>query len=69
MRLFDELIARVRDGRTFVMVSHDLDKGFSLATHDLILARGRVVTFGERDSFSEEEFRATYMATVGMGVA
>ena len=69
MQLFDELIARVRDGRTFVMVSHDLDKGFSLATHDLILARGRVVTFGERDSFSEEEFRATYMATVGMGVA
>ena len=69
VRLFDELIARVRDGRTFVMVSHDLDKGFSLATHDLILARGRVVTFGERDSFSEEEFRATYMATVGMGVA
>ncbi len=28
--LFDRLIARVRDGRTFVMVSHDLEKGFDL---------------------------------------
>ena len=69
VRLFDELIARVRPGRTFVMVSHDLDKGFSLATHDLILARGRVVLFGAREDLSEDEFRATYMATVGMGVA
>lgn len=69
VRLFDELIARVRDGRTFVMVSHDLEKGFSLATHDLILARGRVVAFGTRDEFTEEGFRETYLATVGMGVA
>lgn len=69
MQLFDELIERVRPGRTFVMVSHDLAKGFSLCTHALILARGRVVAFGERASFDEGEFRKLYLETVGMGVA
>ena len=69
MQLFDELIARVRDGRTFVMVSHDLDKGFSLCTHALILARGRVVSFGERAAIDEAAFRREYLQTVGMGVA
>jgi len=69
MQLFDELIARVREGRTFVMVSHDLDKGFSLCSHALILARGKVVEFGERASFDKDEFRRLYLSTVGMGVA
>ena len=69
VHLFDELIGRVRQGRTFVMVSHDLDKGFSLCTHALILARGRVVAFDERARFDEAEFRRTYLHTVGMGVA
>ncbi len=40
MRIFDELIASVRANRTFVMVSHDLDKGLALASHVLVLARG-----------------------------
>lgn len=69
MQLFDDLIARVRDGRTFVMVSHDLAKGFELCTHALILARGRVVAFGARADIDVEEFRALYLSTVGMGVA
>ena len=69
VQLFDELIGRVRDGRTFVMVSHDLDKGFSLCTHALILARGRVVSFGEKSTFDEAEFKSLYLSTVGMGVA
>ena len=31
-----------------VMVSHDLRKGFDMCTHALVLARGRVVTFGAK---------------------
>ena len=69
MQLFDELIERVRDGRTFIMVSHDLDKGLSLCTHALVLARGRVVTFDERAAIDEGAFRELYLSTVGMGVA
>ncbi len=69
MQLFDELIARVRDNRTFVMVSHDLDKGLSLCTHALVLARGKVVSFERREELDEDEFKKLYLSTVGMGVA
>ena len=67
--LFDQLIARVREGRTFIMVSHDLDKGYALCTHALVLARGRVVVCAEKASIDAAAFRELYLATVGMGVA
>ena len=67
--IFDELIASARDGRTFVMVSHDLQKGFGMCTHALVLARGRVVACDEKGNFDFDEFRELYHATVGMGVA
>ena len=69
MHIFDELIASVREDRTFVMVSHDLDKGLALASHVLVLARGRVVHFGEKDQMSPDEFADLYRTTVGMGVS
>ena len=67
--LFDGLIARVRAGRTFIMVSHDLDRGFELCTHALILARGRVVVCAEKEQVDASAFKDLYRATVGMGVA
>lgn len=67
--LFDRLIARVRDGRTFVMVSHDLEKGFDLCTRALIMARGRAVVCAETAKIDRAAFRDLYLATVGMGVA
>lgn len=67
--LFDRLLARVREGRTFVMVSHDLDKGYDLCTHALILAHGRVVVCADKGLVDREAFRELYLSTVGMGVA
>lgn len=67
--IFDALIEQVRGDRTFVMVSHDLAKGFSMCTHALVLARGRVVTFAKRDDLDFDEFSKLYRDTVGMGVA
>ena len=70
--LFDELIARARaerPSRTFVMVSHDLDKGFDLCTHALILARGQVVVLVPKRDANRAAFRDLYRATVGMGVS
>ena len=67
--LFDELICRVRDGRTFIMVSHDLQKGYDMCTHALILARGKVVVCAEKAQIDAAAFRDLYLATVGMGVA
>ena len=67
--LFDQLIGRVREGRTFIMVSHDLAKGFELCTHALILARGQVVVCADKTALDAAAFRDLYLATVGMGVA
>lgn len=69
VEIFDDLIASTRAGRTFVMVSHDLQKGFAMCTHALVLSKGRVVTFDERDNIDYESFTDLYRATVGMGVA
>ena len=67
--IFDQLIEKQREGRTFVMVSHDLRKGFDMCTHALVLARGRVVTFGPKDQLDFDEFSELYRSTVGMGVS
>ena len=67
--ILDQLIEKQREGRTFVMVSHDLRKGFDMCTHALVLARGRVVTFGAKDQFDFDEFSELYRSTVGMGVS
>ena len=69
VEIFDDLIAAQREGRTFVMVSHDLQKGYSMCTHALVLAKGRIVAFDEKDALDYEEFAQLYKRTVGMGVA
>ena len=69
VEIFDDLLSTVREDRTFVMVSHDLDKGFSMASHVLVLARGKVVAFSEKDKLDKGQFEALYRETVGMGVA
>ncbi len=69
VEIFDDLIDPPRGGRTFVMVSHDLQKGFAMCTHALVLAKGKVVAFDEKDAFDFDEFSTLYRSTVGMGVA
>ncbi len=69
MDILDSLIAQIREQHTFVMVSHDLSKGLELCSHALILAKGGVVLFDERENIDADEFAATYRATVGMGVS
>lgn len=69
IEIFDGLIEQLRDGRTFIMVSHDLQKGFDVCTHALVLARGRVVSYAPKEDIDFEQFRQLYRETVGMGVA
>lgn len=69
VEIFDGLIQNVREGRTFVMVSHDLAKGFALCSHALVLSRGNVVVFEEKDKLDFETFQTTYSKTVGLGVS
>jgi heme exporter protein A len=69
MDILDGLIAQIRGNHTFVMISHDLEKGLELCSHALILARGRVVMFEQREDIDDAAFRQTYRSTVGMGVS
>lgn len=69
VEIFDDLIESLREGRTFVMVSHDLRKGFDACSHALVLARGRVVSFAPKEDLDFDEFSKLYRETVGMGVA
>lgn len=69
MDILDGLIAQIRGNHTFVMISHDLDKGLELCSHALILAKGRVVMFEQREAIDDAAFRQTYRSTVGMGVS
>ena len=51
------------------MVSHDLAKGLELCSHALILAKGKIVLFQDKEFIDEDEFATTYRTTVGLGVA
>lgn len=67
--LFDGIIERTREGRTFVMVSHDLAKGYAMCTHALVMAKGKAAAFGAKEQFGREEFFDLCRTTVGTGVS
>ncbi|MCD8316806.1 MAG: ABC transporter ATP-binding protein, partial [Eggerthellaceae bacterium] len=53
--VFDGIIEENRDGKTFVMVSHDIQKGMQMASHVLVLKHGRAMHFGEKGSLDVED--------------
>lgn len=58
--VLDSLISRIREGKTFVMVSHDLERGHALCTHALLLDRGKVVAFDLAENIGIEDLRKAY---------
>jgi len=69
VEIFDSLIRQIRQDHTFIMISHDLAKGLELCSHALILSRGKIVLSLPKEQIDENEFAATFRATVGTGVA
>ena len=67
--ILDSLIADIRNNHTFVMVSHDLDKGLELASHALILSRGQIVLYDETANIQKDAFKTLYRKVVGLGVS
>ena len=67
--VFDSLLADLREGRTFVMVSHDLRKGLDMCSHALVMARGQMVSFQAKGDIDPTAFERLYREVVGMGVA
>ena len=66
---FDQMIERIRDRRTFVTVSHDLEKGLSLASHVLIMSSGREVLFSSLDEISQDKVREEYVSVISGSAA
>jgi heme exporter protein A len=69
MDILDALIESIRHEHTFVMVSHDLEKGLDLASHALILSAGEVVLFEPSERIDHDVFARTYRRIVGLGVS
>ena len=67
--ILDSLIADIREKHTFVMVSHDLEKGLELASHALILSRGQIVLYDQTVNFEKGAFKDLYRRVVGLGVS
>jgi heme exporter protein A len=64
-QILDGLLADMRTGRSIVMVSHDLRKGFDLCTHVLLLSKGRTALFAQRSALAFDDFAARYHGLVG----
>jgi heme exporter protein A len=64
-RLADVFQALVRQARTVVMTTHDLERGLALCDQVAILARGQVVYRARREELDLGNFQAVYRQHVG----
>lgn len=55
-----DALCKRKEGRSFVMVSHDIPKGLSLCTHYMMLENGRVSAFGTKEQAEVEERLVSY---------
>ncbi|MDR2957360.1 MAG: ABC transporter ATP-binding protein [Coriobacteriales bacterium] len=69
VEIFDQLIERVRPGKSFFMVSHDLTRGFDSATHVMVLSQGRLVFYEEKPAIDRDLFSSLYRELVGVALA
>ncbi len=63
--LSDLLADMVRQGRTILMATHNLEHGLAFCHRAVILRRGRLVFEARRDDLSPDEWRAVYRQHVG----
>ena len=57
------------DGRTMILVTHDLPRGIELSDRWVILRRGKIVAAGRSSETDGAAFDATYFRSVGAGTA
>jgi heme exporter protein A len=63
--LLDSVLADARGAQGVVIVTHDVERGLSLADRAVVMLRGRVVVEEERPGLDPAAFRARYDALVG----
>lgn len=63
--ILDGLLDDIRGDHTFVMITHDLNKGLELCTDAIILDEGRIVFEQKKDSLDRARFEDHYREAVG----
>lgn len=64
LALVEDLLAGLADTRSVIMSCHDLERGYNLADHLLVLDEGRISLVGEAQDCSLEELRAVLQGEV-----
>jgi heme exporter protein A len=59
-QLRELLAAEVREGHTVVLVTHNVEEGYELASHVAMMRRGKLLEFGSRDRFSVASLSERY---------
>lgn len=62
--IFDNMLEQNRSDKTLAMVSHDFRKGYEMCTHALVMSKGRVVAFGQKDQVVLSDIEAVYGSNV-----
>lgn len=66
--ILDGLIESIRGNHTFIMVTHDLEKGLALSDSVMIIEDGKIILHKQKGEIDKDEFRETYRQAVrGMG--
>jgi len=64
-RLLTEMLAELRrEKRTVLMITHNLAEGLTLASHVMVMSRGRAVFTGLRESLDGDGFESLYFRLV-----
>ncbi len=63
--ILDGLIESIRGDHTFVMVTHNLDKGLLLCSSAMIIENGRIIFHKDKSGIDADEFKEMYRQTVG----
>lgn len=62
--ILDGLIDSIRGDHTFVMVSHNLEKGLSLCSDAMIIEAGRIILHEDKKDVDVDEFHQVYRRSV-----
>ncbi len=62
--ILDGLLDDIRAEHTFVMITHNLEKGLSLCSEAMILDEGKIVFYEKQDNIERDKFLAIYKKSV-----
>ncbi|HEY3375089.1 MAG TPA: ABC transporter ATP-binding protein [Candidatus Aquicultor sp.] len=62
--IFENLIDQIRDEHTFIMITHNIDRGIALCSKAMILYNGQIVFYQDKEDLDIDAFRSIYAQRV-----